>query len=122
MLQDFDPIKWLDDLFAIATNGFGVRLTWMATSEWSGARVEMLLRRFGVKVYARQYTSPQGRDYGVTVRKGQAVWADYILRSNCLPMTSKQLTDSMGRAPQMSWGRPARPVGFAGMIVDWFSK
>ena len=73
-LIDIDPVKWLDDLLSSLHHGRGVMLTWPRTAA-TGAQVEMMLRKYGIRVYARQYTNNSDRPYGVTVRKEQAEWA-----------------------------------------------
>ena len=49
-----DVFKGIDDAAAVARYGRGVRLTWERGHGFSGADVERLLRRYGVRVYARQ--------------------------------------------------------------------
>lgn len=119
-LIDLDPVKWVDDLCAISQNGIGVKITWAAGTTWRGAEVERILRRYGIRVYARQYTTPgNGRDYGVTVRTQQADFADYLLRKAGVPVSSPQRTApvAVGAMPVAS-GTPAKSVGFAGFVVD----
>lgn len=108
-LHDFDPVKWLDDLLATLALGRGVKLTW-AKGAATGAQVEMMLRKYGVKVYARQYTDKGGRPYGVTVRAEQEIWAQYLLDRFL----------SGGEMPT-EWGVPAKPQGFGGVVVDFFT-
>lgn len=119
-LSRIDPIKWLDDLLCILRYGPGVKLTWAAVAGWPGGRVEKLLRRYGVRAYRRQY-SINGRDYGVHVLPQQAAWADYILRTAGCPLTSAPRSKPGGVMPR-EWGVPAKPVGFAGRVVDFLSR
>lgn len=119
-LMDIDPVKWIDDILAIGQNGTGVKLTWLAGTAWRGAEVERILRRYGVRVYARQYTTPDNkRDYGVTVRAKQADWADYLLRKAGVPVSSpeRNVVAVTGAMPQAK-GTPAKPVGFGGLVVS----
>ena len=108
-MSDIDPIKWLDDLWVSLRFGRGVELTWPATAA-TGAAVEMMLRKYGIRVFHRQYTNKQGRPYGVSVKPQQAVWARYLL--------AKFLA---GEPMPPAWGVPAAPTGFLGVIVDWLS-
>ena len=108
-LIDIDPIKWLDDAIQTMRLGSGVKLTWPPGAA-TGTQVENMLRKYGVKVYKRQYTNGKHRDYGVTVRSEQAIWAQTLL--------DKFLAG--GNMPK-EWGVPAKPQGWGGIIADWLS-
>lgn len=108
-LIDIDPVKWLDDLLTSLFHGRGVMLTWPRSAA-TGAQVEMMFRRYGIRVYHRQYTDNNDRPYGVTVRKEQEKWARYLLDTYL----------ASGAMPK-EWGVPAPPSGFGGMVVDWLS-
>lgn len=110
-LEYFDLIKWLDDLFCTAKNGRGVLLEWSATSV-AGSDVEALLRRYGVKVYARRYA--KDGTAGCHVRTAQAKYADGLLRGYGVPVLSKQLSKPI--RPRRAWGVPATAQGIAGAI------
>ena len=121
-----DPIKWIDDLLCLLRWGPGVKLTWANVSGWPGGRVEKILRRYGVRVYRRQY-SVNGSDYGVHVLPQQAVWAEYLLRNAGCPLTSPLISESnrhvrAGGAMPKPWGVPAKPVGFAGRVIDFLTR
>lgn len=121
-LTRIDPLKWVDDLLCLLRYGPGVKLTWAAASGWPGGRVEPLLQRYGVRVFRRQY-SINGSDYGLHVLPQQAAWADYILRTAGCPLTSAPLSGGKaGRAMPKAWGVPARPVGFAGRVIDFLQR
>ena len=127
MLQFFpDPLKWLDDFLAVLRWGPGVKITWAAVSGWPGGRVEKLLRGYGVRVYRRQY-SINGSDYGVHVLPQQAQWAEYLLRKAGCPLTSALISEKNrrvqgGGAMPKAWGVPAKPVGLAGRVADFFMR
>ena len=115
-LADIDIIKWLDDLLAVLRNGQGHRLEWYKSSGWTGVNVERVLRRYGIRVYCRDYG--HGRDtLACRVRSRQAAWADYLLRTAGCPLASRPLSKP-GRVMPRAWGVPARPVGLAGRIVE----
>ena len=120
-----DVFKALDDTAAISRYGRGVKLTWERGHGFSGAAVERMLRRYGVRVYARQYATKDGDDFGVMVTKGQARWAENILRRAGVPLTSPLADESNrpvmpGRMPR-EWRKdePQKPVGLAGRLLDW---
>ena len=120
---DIDIIKWLDDLVALLANGRGHKLEWCKSSGWSGSRVERVLRRYGIRVYCRDYG--HGRDtLGCRVRSQQAAWADYLLRRAGCPLLSRPLSGTGAKPGPMprAWGVPARPVGLAGRIVDMWLR
>lgn len=121
-----DVFKGIDDAAAVARYGRGVRLTWERGHGFSGADVERLLRRYGVRVYARQYATKDGDDYGVTVTTGQGRWAENILRRAGVPLTSPLIDESnrnvqAGRGMPREWrkDKPQKPVGLAGRLLDW---
>ena len=118
----FDFYKWIDDLIAIFVQGPGHKITWTPTSTQMGASIEKTLRRYGVKVYARQYAKKPGDDLGITVRRAQRKWAEYVLLKAGVCVTSPVLPSNRGIQPggemPQSWGVPAPPVGLAGRIMD----
>ena len=119
-------LKMADDAIAVSRYGRGVKLTWERGQGFSGADVERLLRKYGVRVYARQYAESAGDEFGVTVTKGQARWAEHILRRAGVPLTSPLIDESnrnvqAGRGMPREWrkGEPQKPVGLAGRLLDW---
>ena len=109
-----DPLKWIDDAFAIMHYGMGHKIEWYKA--WNGAQVETLLNCYGVAVYWRDYG--HGKDTkGLHVPKAQAVWADYILRRAGAPMVGPALSKVNPGPMPAEWGVMARPVGVAGAIV-----
>ena len=121
-----DPIKWIDDLLALIRWGPGVKLTWANVSRWPGGKVERILRRYGIRVYRRQY-SVNGSDYGVHVLRQQAEWAEYLLRRAGCPLTSPLISEGNrsvqpGGAMPKAWNVPAKPVGFAGRVIDFLTR
>ena len=109
-LADIDPLKWLDDLATTFRFGLGKQITWSPATGATGGQVEMLLRKYGVKVLARQYTNNSGRDYGVTVKPSQHEWAQYLLDQHL----------AGGKMPQ-AWGVAAAPVGLLGRVAGWLA-
>lgn len=114
-IQSIDPIKWIDDAYTTSRNGRGVLLEWDATSV-TGADVETLLRRFGVKVYARKYPKRTDKIAGCHVPSAQAVYADGLLRGHGIPVVSAPLSKPI--RPASSWGVPAKAQGMAGKLGD----
>ena len=120
-LADIDIIKWLDDLLAVLRNGRGHRLEWYKSSGWAGGDVERVLRRYGIRVYCRDYGHGK-TTLGCRVRRRQAAWADYLLRTAGCPLASPPLSKP-GRVMPRAWGVPARPVGLAGWLIDlWLRR
>lgn len=126
-----DPLKALDDLLCVLRYGLGAKLTWAQVSGWPGARVESLLRRYGVTVYRRQYAFVEGDDYGVHVPRAQSRWAEYVLRRAGCPLTSPLLhagnrnvtPGPIGNAWSDANPRAAaRPAGLAGAVVAFLTR
>ena len=122
-----DLIRWADDLLCTLRYGRGVKLAWAKAPGWSGARVEMLLRQYGVRVYRRQYAYREGDEYGVHVLPQQAQWAEYVLRKAGCPLTSPLVNEANrrvqpGGAMPRAWGVPAKPVGLAGRVADFLMR
>lgn len=111
----FDPLKWIDDAYTIGRNGRGVLLEWHAASV-TGAQVEGLLRRYGIKVYARKYPNKRDKIAGCRVPSAQAKFADGILRGAGIPVMSRKLSEPI--KPRTEWGVTAKAQGIAGMLGD----
>lgn len=118
-LLDFDPLKWTDDAVAILRNGWGRKIEWYKASGWTGAKVEGILRRYGISVYARDYGHGK-MTKGLRVRRQQAAWADYVLRKAGCPLASPPLSNAQPGDLPKEWGVPARPIGVAGRIGEIF--
>lgn len=101
------PLLALDRWLSILRYGPGVVFTMP-----SAAAVRLALRtlrRYGVRTYAYRLRSGGQREF--RVRREQAEWAAYLLAGNTPPAWSD-------RNPRAA----ARPVGFAGMILDFFQR
>ncbi len=114
-LRYFDPLKWIDDAVQLAKHGGGVLLTFQTDSSWAPVDVERLLRRYGVKVFARVYQDDEGHA-GLHVRHAQAKFADGLLRGHGVNVTSPQLSKPV--RPSRDWGAPTRGQGLGGLVVD----
>lgn len=124
-----DVLKMADDAAAISRYGRGVQFRWTYGAGYSGADVERLLRKHGIRVYARTYAAKAGDEYGVTVTTAQARWAERVMRGEGVPLTSPLYDDSnrhvqagqrIGRRWMDAPGRRAqKPVGLAGRLQDW---
>ena len=120
-------LRALDDFICMLRYGRGVRLTWNKSPGWSGGHVETLLRRYGIRVYQRQYAYREGDEYGAHVPAAQGRWAEYVLRKAGCPLTSPLIDESnrhvrAGGAMPRAWGVPAKPVGFGGRIIDFLMR
>lgn len=113
-----DIVKWIDDAYCIARRGSGVKITWASGGGFYGARVEGILRKYGVRVYARQYAFSKDEDLGVTVRQQQAVFADWLLRRAGVPVTSTALTNATEGEMPLAWGTGAPATGASGVMAD----
>lgn len=117
-----DPLKWIDDAFAILRHGTGHKIEWYKTSGWNGAAVETMLNRYGIACYWRDYGHGKDR-LGVHVPKQQAVWADYLLRRAGAPLAGPALSKVDPGPMPAEWGVMARPVGLAGAVVrGWMPR
>lgn len=123
-------LKWFDDFLAVLRYGRGVKLTWAKAPGWSGGRVEQLLRRYGVRVYGRQYAHKDGDEYGLIVSEQQARWAERVLRRAGCPLTG-ELVDESNRnvmpGPVRAWSdtnpkATRKPVGLAGRVIDFLTR
>jgi len=118
-----DILKMIDDAAAKARYGSGEKLTWTCENGgMSGADVESMLVKYGVRVYGRQYAEEEGDEYGVTVRSEQAKWAEFLMKRRGLSLTSPLIDESnanvqRGAMPK-EWGVPVQRVGLAGRVQD----
>lgn len=82
----------------------------------TGAQIEYILREYGIPCRGRKLQSGDG----LAVPDAQAKWAEYILLSAGVALTSPLLTD--GRMPvnmPRPWGVASKRVDFVGRVVDW---
>jgi hypothetical protein len=82
----------------------------------TGAQIEYILREYGIPCRRRKLKTGDG----LSVPLAQAKWAEYILLSAGVALTSPLLTDGR-RAATMptSWGVASRRVDLTGRLVDW---
>ena len=105
LLHNYNPLHLLDNWRAIRRYGLGVRFVLPAGANAAALRK---LRRYGVRTYC----------YGIRgdlrtfrVRRAQAAWARYLLAGH----SPRAWSDANPRAM-------ARPVGWAGGILDIFMR
>lgn len=55
-------------------------------TDWSGDEIEDLLFRYGVRIWGRGFSK---NDYSFYVKERQARWAEYVLLSQGIPVTSR---------------------------------
>lgn len=111
-----DPIKWVDDLFCSARNGRGTRIEWIGAAGFDG---ELLLRRYGIRVWGRGYDHDGENRFSVHVRPAQAKFAAGLLAgAGCAILEGPS---SAPIRPASAWGAPAPAQGLAGALVDMMS-
>jgi hypothetical protein len=113
-----DVIRGVNDAITVARLGAGTKITWQAGQNWTGGDVETLLRRYGIRVYARQYANNDEGEYAVTVTDKQARHAEYRCRRAGVPLTGPLIDESnrnvMPGEMGASWSdNGAKPVGAA---------
>lgn len=113
-LGNLNPILLIDELIATSANGGGVRIGWYADAAAPAIR---LLTQHGIKTWGfRMATNPNRR--WCKVRHAQARWAVGLLKG--AGYTVIDGPDSPPIQPRTTWGVPARPQGFAGLIASLF--
>jgi hypothetical protein len=117
ILDLLDVTKLIDDLISRSRYGRGHKLEWPHSSVWTGMKVERTLRRYGIRTYCRDYGQFKPTK-GLHVPKGQAVWADWVLRRADCPLIGPPLSKVVAGPMPADWGVPARGGGFAGVIID----
>lgn len=117
MLARIDPIKWLDDLVCVATNGRGTYIEWIGPT---GDAIEMMLRAHGVRVWARRYDYENEHRYGIHVRPAQARWAAGLIAGQGGVVVVGPPSPPI--RPQSTWGAPAPAQGLAGAVVGAFGR
>lgn len=96
LIPDFiDPIDaWIGRML----HGPMHRFSFKRTNEFSGADVEMLLRRYGVRVWGREFDSKE--ELALLVKKSQASWAEYVLCRAGVPLTCKLVYARNAKYPE----------------------
>lgn len=80
-----DLVDTLDGWLGQLMNGPMHRFTFSSAGDFSGVEVEMLLRRYGIRVWGREMNVPG--ELALLVKRRQAVWAEYILCRAGVPLT-----------------------------------
>ncbi|MBN1815343.1 MAG: hypothetical protein JXA14_26160 [Anaerolineae bacterium] len=94
-----------------------VRFAFLRGTAWSGWMVEKLLLHYGVRSFGRGF---DGGTLWLHVPRHQANWAEYVMRRHGVPLVSAY-NPGNAKAPIVpipSWGRPLRPRGFLGKVLD----
>lgn len=112
-LGHFNPILLIDELFASANNGGGVRIGWYADAAAPAVR---MLRAHGVRTWGYRMADNPGRRW-CKVRRQQAAWAVGLLRGAGWAVFEGPASAPI--APRTTWGVPARSVGFSGLLAEW---
>lgn len=96
--------------------------------DFSGAEVEMLLRRYGIRIWGREAND---KELALLVKQSQAVWAEYILCRAGVPLTN-QLLDPRnagyrerhdpGTMPVPWDERGVGPHSLVDHVVDWMVR
>lgn len=124
-----DLLNWLDGLAGRATHGDLHRFTFTTESGFTGMEVEMLLRRYGIRLWGRAIV--QDNELSFLVKRRQAVWAEYLLCRAGVPLTS-QLLDPRNADYQQRhtpntmpnpWNqRGIGPHSLVDHIIDWLDR
>ncbi|MFO7634329.1 MAG: hypothetical protein R6W76_17400, partial [Caldilinea sp.] len=80
---NLDIISPIDSLFGAARHGKMHRFAFESSSDFTGYKVEKLLRRYGVRVWGRKVS---GTQRSFLVKRSQAVWAEYVLCRAGVPL------------------------------------
>lgn len=107
-----NPILLIDELIATSANSGGTRIGWYANGAAPAIR---LLTQHGVKTWGfRMACNPDRR--WCKVRHAQAAWAVGLLKGAGYAICDGP--DSPPIKPRTTWGAPARPQGFAGLLAS----
>lgn len=103
--------------------------TFLRASDFTGAEVEKLLRRYGIRIWGRELDHPQ--ELAFLVKRKQAIWAEYILCRAGVPLTC-QLLDPRNAQYQQRHGpntmptpwdaRGIGPHSVVDHVVDWLDR
>ncbi|MBW7884417.1 MAG: hypothetical protein H3C34_17610 [Caldilineaceae bacterium] len=121
-----DPLDgWLGRLL----HGEMHQFTYLRSSEYTLGDIDHLLRRYGIRIWGRDYDDPEEGAFLVKAR--QAVWAEYILCRAGVPLTSPLLDPKngqyRGRHPEGSMPTPwdkdgIGPHSLVDHVVDWVRR
>ena len=111
-LGHLNPILLIDELIATSANGGGVRIGWYADAAAPAVR---MLTQHGVKTWGYRMAYDPDRRWCM-VRHAQARWAVSLLKGAGYAVIDGPL-DAPPIAPRTTWGVPARPQGFAGLVA-----
>jgi len=121
-----DPIDaWIGRL----THGPMHRFTFSTAGEFSGVEVEMLLRRYGIRIWGRELDQPD--ELAFLVKRRQAIWAEYILCRAGVPLTCPLLDarnaqyrqqHAQGSMPTPWDQQGIGPHTFVDHVVDWLNR
>ena len=118
-LLNLGPLAIVENLLSMLIYGRGVRFVVPAGSAAQTALG--VLRRYGVRTYAYSFTH-RSRDRVFRVRAAQAQWAAYLLARAGVPvLAGPPASTGRGHLPA-AWGVPARPSGWAGMVLAAFGR
>lgn len=93
--------------FEIADRGTG----------WSGADIEKLLKRHGVKLWDRNFTDGS---LSFRVKRVQAGWAEYLLSRNGIPTLSKPFYERNASYSPAQSTAPAERKRSGGVLTEIF--
>lgn len=105
------------------------RFSFLRAGDYTGAEVEKLLRRYGIRVWGRELDHPT--ELAFLVKQRQAIWAEYILCRAGVPLTCALLDprNSQYQARHVPQAMPtpwdARGIGphsLVDHVVDWLDR
>jgi hypothetical protein len=108
-----NPILLIDELIATSMNGGGVRIGWYASAAAPAVR---MLTAHGVKTWGYRMAYNPDRRWCM-VRRQQATWAASLLKGAGYAVIDGPL-DAPPIQPRTTWGVPAKPQGFAGLLAS----
>ncbi len=127
MLSDFiDPI---DGWFGHLLHGSMHRFSFLRDGGFTGAQVEMLLRRYGIRIWGRELEDPT--ELAFLVKQKQAIWAEYLLCRAGVPLTSALLDPrneqyrqrhAAGSMPPPWSKQGIGPHSLVDHVVDWLNR
>jgi len=127
MLPDLiDPIDaWFGQLW----HGPLHRISFLRAGDFTGAQVEMLLRRYGIRIWGRELDD--AKELAFLVKQKQAIWAEYVLCRAGVPLTGELLDPrnehyrqrhAPGAMPTPWSTRGIGPHSFVDHVVDWLNR
>lgn len=111
-LGHLNPILLIDEIISTSANGGGVRIGWYADAAAPAIR---LLTAHGVKTWGYRMAHNPDRRW-CKMRRQQATWAVGLLLGAGWGVFEGPASAPI--TPRTTWGVPAKPQGFAGLLAS----